>query len=133
MTISSTSTSAAVAISSVPLMSLKTSTASAPNPAGPVTFASRPARQRAELRLDLLRRVGEQVLRIAAGFLGNRDRRRQQRGRAVAEIRAGPVSATVPDRSALIAGRTRSLIPVRTSLDRGPVTRRSARRRDERR
>ena len=45
--------------------------------------------QRVELGLDLLRRVGEQVLLIAAGFLGNRDRRRQECGAAIVRDQGG--------------------------------------------
>ena len=114
MTISSTSTSAAVAKSRVPLMSLKTSTASAANPAGPVTSACRPPGSEPS---SALISSGVSVSRSSASPLASSGTVIGVVSNAVPpspEIVGGPVSATVPARSALIAVRTRSLIATRT-------------------
>ena len=95
-------------------MSLKTSTASEANPAGPVTRASSPFGN--ELSSALIS-SGVSVSRSSASPLASSGTVIGVVSSAVppsAETRAGPVSAMVPARSALISARTRSLIRMRT-------------------
>jgi hypothetical protein len=114
MMISSTNTNAAVAKSRVPLMSLKTSTASEAKPAGPVTLASRPPGSEPS---SALISSGVSVTRSSASPLASSGTVIAVVSSAVApspEIRAGRVVATVFGRSALISARTRSLMRTRT-------------------